>query len=285
MKRYLFGKYVLDVPDDHSIYDIHRKDVLYDRLYGTVVERICEASPSGVVIDIGANIGDTAALIATYARNPIVSIEGSDKYIEYLRRNAPIIGQQVSVLERFVIPACLKGHQLRYVLRDGSGFLASVDSELVSIVPRDKFIDVPSMISACRSKGEGVALVKSDTDGCDGFIVAELMDELAVPLFFECDLNETNAGHSSPWPDVFRRLEESRYGIIVFDNAGIPMCIAEDGVGELLRDLSGYIHMQRCAGLVKIYYLDVWAFPPNTVDLFRQIGTQLRKRFLHPYGF
>jgi len=44
--------------------------------------------PSGTIVDIGANIGDTAAIISTHARpNKLILIEGSDYFFDILVRN------------------------------------------------------------------------------------------------------------------------------------------------------------------------------------------------------
>lgn len=284
MKRYAFGKYVLDVPDDHSILDIHRKDQLYDRLYGSIVERICSTAPRGVVVDVGANIGDTAAMIATHVSNPIVGVEGSEKFLEYLRRNAQIIGPQLTIFDRFVMPSAVKDRSLSYVAREGTGYLTSTTPER-SAVPPEMFVDLAGLLGTCQEYGEEIALFKSDTDGCDGFIVAEAMDYLTCPLFFECDANDILEGVPSPWPATFDLLDSRGYAVVVFDNAGLPMCATASNAGTLLRDLSGYITMQRCAGLLKIFYLDVWAFPPGHAHLFGTVSDGLRQRFLKPYGF
>ena len=135
------------------------------------------------------------------------------------------------------------------------------------------------------ARGAGTGLVKSDTNGVDGFLMLDYLDQTDCPLFFECDTVNTIGGLPSPWPAVFQRLSDRNYSVVVYDNFGLPLCIAANDPGQLLRDLCGYIHMQYCTQPIRLYYLDVWAFPPSASGLFEQVAQQIRARFLRPYGF
>jgi len=123
VRRYLFGKTILDIPDGHKIREIHRQDSLYDRAFGFILEAIADRAPDSVFLDVGANIGDTAALMAGYVGNPIVSVEGGEEFLPFLRSNAAMIGPQVSLIERFVRSESLRGSRLRYNSGLGTGAL------------------------------------------------------------------------------------------------------------------------------------------------------------------
>lgn len=284
MKRYLFGRFVLDMPDNHKIVGIHREHYLYDRLCGLVLEEIASHHPSDVFLDIGANIGDTAAVMASHAANPIVSVEGGDEFLPFLRTNAKIVGPQIKVVEGFVRPQSLVDHQVWYESRDGSGALLPL-REGERPVSLDRFVSITEVLEEAHALGPSVGLVKTDTDGFDGFLLLELMEVTCCPLFFECNLTETFSAAPTPWPDVFRELSRRKFAVVVFDNFGLPLCAAKSDVGDLLSDLSGNIHMQHCAGRVRTHYLDVWAFPQDAVELFQSVTSRLRNRYLKPYGF
>jgi FkbM family methyltransferase len=285
MRRYPFGKFILDIPDNHRILDIHRKDILYDRLHCFAIELLAKRRPNGVLLDIGANVGDSAALMASVASNPIVAVEGSDEFLPYLRRNAAMIGAQVSIIDKFVNVPALNAVALAYEARPGSGALKLAGSIPGESLPDSRFIDVSSVLAHCKTISPETALVKCDTDGCDGFIVSELLQKVAAPIYFECDTTDLVGDAESPWPALFKQLDSANYSIVIWDNSGLPMCAVDQGVGSLLRDLSGYIHMQHCVGLTKIYYLDVLAFPPTDKSLFVEVAGCLRDRYLRPYLF
>jgi FkbM family methyltransferase len=284
VKRYSFGKFVLDIPDDHKVRDIHREDYLYDRLYDPILDVIGARNPSGVLLDIGANVGDSAAFMATYLHNPIVSVEGAEAFLPSLRGNAELIGPQVKVIERFVSSPLLRSHRLRFDALAGTGSLRPASTDDIP-VPADRFISVTELLAQAHEFGPSIALVKSDTDGFDGFLLPELLDLTDCPICFECDLIITFAGAPTPWPNVFRRLTMGNYGVVVFDNVGLPLCATNSNPGELLADLSGNIHMQYCVGHIRTHYIDVWAFPPSAVDVFHEVTVKLRQRYLKPFGF
>lgn len=279
MKRYPFGKFILDIPDDHRIIEIHHGAALYDRAFGLMLEEIQRANPTGTIFDIGGNIGDTAAFIATYVSNPIVSVEGSPVYAEYFKSNLRHFGRQVSLVDKFVRTEALSKTSLAYGGKEGSGALKVSTSEALDDA---KFVSVDELVKSARSN---IALVKSDTDGFDGYIVSDFMAKTKVPLFFECDTLSVPSGMPNPWPALFSRLQSDRYSIVVFDNYGLPMFVEDEHPEKVLKDLSGYVHLQRSVHPVRIHYFDVWAFPPNSKDAFNRAAGRLRSDLLKPFGF
>jgi len=277
MRRYAFGKYLLDIPDDHKIVSIHRDAAFYDRAYGFILEEISKVSPAGVFLDIGGNIGDSAAFFASHVPNPILSVEGDSEFAAYFKSNLRYLGKQVRFIERFVRTEALKDLQFAFNHDAGSGYLSVTDSASIDAA---KFITTDELLKQAGP----LALVKSDTDGMDGFIIADIMDKVPdVPLFFECDTMYYMPGTANPWPHIFRKLDE--YSVVLFDNQGLPMVVAETNAAAILRDLSGYLHLQRCVHPVRTHYLDVWAFPSNWQDTFDTVANRLRSDLLKPYAF
>ncbi|NTF50358.1 hypothetical protein A6U85_23965 [Agrobacterium sp. 13-626] len=278
MKRYPFGKFILEIPDDHKIIEIHRDSVFYDRSFGLVLEEIGRENPRGTIIDIGANIGDTAAFIATYTGNPILSVEGNEDFIGYYNSNKRRIGDQVSLVEKFVHTDTLSKLSLTYASGGGTGAMRVADT---ATVDSQKFISTDDLI---KLAGKNIALVKSDTDGLDGFIISDFLAKTDAPLFFECDTIAVLKGAKNPWPALFSKLQEKRYSVVVFDNFGLPMFIEDSTPEQALKDLSGYVHLQRAVHPTRIHYLDVWAFPPGAAA-FKRVASRLRNDMLKPYDF
>ena len=285
MKYYPFGKFVLSTPDDHKIRSIHQSDCFYDRLYGPQLEVTVRPNPRGTIIDIGANIGDTCAFFRTHVGNPILAVEGSGDLLVYLRENVPAIGPDITIIDKFIKPTRLVSNSMNYRLGPGSGRLLPADSGAGVPVADDRYVTIDALIAQAARNPDGIALFKTDTDGIDGFIMADVLGRVDCPLFFECDLINTFSNAATPWPDVLERLDAMNYAIIVFDNHGIPMLSAASGGGALLRDLSGYIHTQHCVGNVYIHYVDVWAYPPSAAALFAEAQAMMRAKLLKPYAF
>lgn len=277
MKRYMFGKFLLDIPDDHKIVAIHRDAALYDRAFGFILEEIAKASPNGALLDIGANIGDTAAFFASYVSNPIVGVEGNPQFTTYFESNLRHFGEQVRLIDKFIRTDALASLKLSYSGGEGTGVLSVAENDTLD---DGQFMSTDDLL---KEVGD-LSLIKSDTDGMDGFIIADMIAKAPdVPLFFECDTTIAMPGTANPWPGVFDALND--YGVVVFDNQGLPMLVAEESVSQTLRDLSGYLHLQRCVHPVRIHYLDVWAFPRKWKDTFDAVAERLRNDMLKPHAF
>jgi FkbM family methyltransferase len=277
MKRYPFGKFLLDIPDDHKIISIHQEAVFYDRAFGFILEEISKASPTGVMLDIGGNVGDTAAFIASYVSNPIVSVEGNPDFLAYFKSNLRHLGTQVRLIEKFIRTDALASLKLAYSSLGGTGFLSVNETDALDDT---RFISTDDLLKEVGT----LSIIKSDTDGMDGFIISDMLAKAPdVPLFFECDTIITLADAANPWPTVFDKLND--YSVVVFDNKGLPMLISETDVAKTLRDLSGYLHLQRSVHPIRVHYLDVWAFPRTWKDTFDIVTRRLRGDMLKPYAF
>lgn len=277
MKRYLFGKFLLDIPDDHKITLIHRDAAFYDRAFGFILEEISKTSPGGVMLDIGGNVGDTAAFFASYVSNPIVSVEGNFDFTAYFKSNLRHFGTQVRLIEKFIRTDALANLKLAYSGGQGTGVLSVSETGTLDDA---SFMSTDDLL---EEVGE-LSLIKSDTDGMDGFIISDMLEKAPdVPLFFECDTTIALQGTANPWPQLFDRLND--YSVVIFDNQGLPMLVADENAAQVLRDLSGYLHLQRCVHPTRIHYLDVWAFPRSWKSTFDAVAERLRGDMLKPYAF
>lgn len=165
------------LPLSHELPFYRHDHPLYDRAIGHIA-----AEAGGPIVDIGANVGDTAAEMRAQTDAPILCIESDDRFFSLLERNAP---------------------QLEPVELEHT----AVESEkpLARILEEHPLFAEP-------------ALVKIDTDGMDVPIILANLDFLArvrPVLFFEYD------PHFGATPDVFERLREIGYRTMdVYENTG-----------------------------------------------------------------
>ena len=61
------GAYQLQI-QNHLLLSLHKFQPYRDLCVGVVAKYIAAKYPGGTIVDIGANVGDTAALIATYSK-------------------------------------------------------------------------------------------------------------------------------------------------------------------------------------------------------------------------
>src|SRR5215469_15945296 len=81
------GRYVIQVPGINPVYGYYEENPDFTCQIGTLTSLVGEKYPQLGVIDIGANVGDTACLIKTAADVPVLCIEGDDKSFEFLQKN------------------------------------------------------------------------------------------------------------------------------------------------------------------------------------------------------
>lgn len=166
---YRIGDVVLELPLSHELPFYRHDHPLYDARIGPLAGEL-----GGPVVDIGANVGDTAAFIRAETSVPILSIEGDGRFFALLERNASRLGDVE--LERAYVEA--PGHKT-----------------LAQILGEHPRFARPS-------------LLKIDTDGMDIAILEANLDLLARErpvLFFEYD------PHFGARPEIFDRLRDAGY--------------------------------------------------------------------------
>ena len=171
-----YGRFQLVFPKNHLILSFLDSQPYRDLNLAMAAKFLGEKYPDDQIVDIGANVGDTAALMATQVNNPLVLIEASDYYFGLLQKNSALFPNKVS-LHNVLIG---DGGDRRGVLNHWGGtasFCADEQSE--TMVPSARLEDIVD---------EHVCLVKSDTDGHDFAILnASLLwlEKVKPALFFE----------------------------------------------------------------------------------------------------
>jgi FkbM family methyltransferase len=232
------GNADLRLPLSHELPFYRHDHPEYDRAIGRIAAEI-----GGPVVDVGANVGDTAAEIRSRSDVPILCVEGDDRFFALLVANAKQIAG-VELEHAFVdAPANARverGAGTARLVRACNSELQS--SEALRSKPLARILEEHP---AFREP----ALLKLDTDGMDVPIVLANLDLLARTrpvLFFEYD------PHLGATPDVFERLREIGYRRLdVYENTG-----------ELAQsvDLPGAIH-DEYAGHGGARYADVCIWP------------------------
>ena len=100
-KEYKVGNHQILLPLNHLLDQYQAKWTRYDTVLGIVAQIVFEKYPESTAIDIGANVGDSAALINKYINIPILCIEGYPEFIPFLEYNAVQIGN-VQVAPYFI---------------------------------------------------------------------------------------------------------------------------------------------------------------------------------------
>lgn len=207
----------LRLPWSHRLPDYVAVHATYGRNVVELAAALAERTDGPLqVLDIGANVGDTALQILSEVDALVLCVEGDPYWLTWLARN-------VAADPRVVIEASLVGvdggAELTPVRRGGTTRFEAAG------VAGSARVSTPAQVRDRHPDFAGVRLVKCDTDGFDVPIVPAVAQAWSgTPvLFFEYDHRLTRlAGHDpmTVWPAL------SDLGYVeagVWDNHGRPL--------------------------------------------------------------
>jgi hypothetical protein len=91
------GNFLLTTPGNHILFRLRSAQPFRDQAVGIIAGELAHRYPGKSLVDIGANIGDTAAMMATHSPSPIILVEPSEFYGRFLRENASRIPNTTSI--------------------------------------------------------------------------------------------------------------------------------------------------------------------------------------------
>ena len=273
------GRHQIRLPRHSEKLNIKQAFRLYDTALGLVASLTKSKYPGLCAIDIGANVGDTAALIRRDSDIPVLCVEGDAQLLPLLRENLDNLGPESEIEPTFV---GRRGVYIDSSLIDDPGRNASLIGAVrpwatTALRTLDEILSDHPRFSASK-------LLKTDTEGFDFEIIHESLGFIkrAKPvLFFEYDPHfcpeDPDAGLAT-----IRLLVGAGYRrFAYYDNFGNYLTDIDSQDQGRFEDLDHYLHSNRLYGTA-IYYFDICAFHGDDVDLAdelrarSQTGRQLR---------
>jgi FkbM family methyltransferase len=206
----------LVLPWSHRLPDYAALTPEYGQNLVALARGLGESGPVSV-LDIGANVGDSALQILHAVDGSVLCVEADKAYLEFLHQNVDddsrvqVVEALLSASEGGLTKAVRSGGTTRFVAGTGSDGMPSVSAD-------DLRREFPEF--------DGLRLIKSDTDGYDVDLVpaaARAWASAKPVLFFEYDPYLTRiAGFEAG--DVWERLEELGYrDVAVWDHSGTAL--------------------------------------------------------------
>jgi FkbM family methyltransferase len=155
----------------------------YDRALPRICEMLAEIDKKLILIDVGANIGDTASLVSEKVNNgSIFCIEGDKKYLNFLKQNISMIKNNNIFIEQNFCIDNLENNQLIIEAKNGTAHLSfSGESKLKNIDTLDNMIDRNKIFMDAN-------LLKIDTDGFEITVLKgskKILRNVHPAIFFE----------------------------------------------------------------------------------------------------
>lgn len=253
-QTHLIGGHPVALPPGHDLPFFQRRDPTYDAYAAELLRELADGAGRMLVIDVGANVGDTAVEALAAASNiEVVAVEGDPEFAAYARRNLAQFGGRARVVEGFVGPA--GSHYSRANATTGGFAGGHVGATEITewVTPGDLLVDASSFDEV---------LWKSDIDGYDVHVLAQHWEKIHAAchtLWFEFDPIHT-LGDRSDVAALITLLAESGRELRVFDNLGREMVrlTAGEGVRNGLTAINNWLWKQP-EGHVTVPYVDIWA--------------------------
>lgn len=274
-KNHQVGAFTLILPNDHNLDTYQSTWRRYDTALGYISQAIFKKYLNSTAIDIGANVGDTAALIRTYNKDvPLLCVEGNPEFIFYLEKNS----QQISNVQ---IAKCFIGDDDREVDAEKISSQGGTASVLEAVKTGAKqIIPMQSLATLLQNypRFQASKLLKVDTDGYDFTIIQsslEILKTYQPVLFFEYDIFVTPNGGRKSLSTLQALMEIGYERFIIYDNFGNYLLSLTAADGDRFHDLNAYLRSNhQKSGRAVVYYFDICAFSQQDIDLFEQIRRQ-----------
>ncbi len=240
----------LRLPLSHEMPTYRRLYPAYDRpLEEVAVAMSADVALPFCVIDVGANVGDSAIALLASGVDAVLCVEGVPRYVRLLHDNVDRLGERVVVAPYFITETAQR--VAANVARGTATASHGGSNDPTSITFTDLLARYPSFLDA--------RLVKIDTDGLDQAVLrsaASWLRERKPAVFFEHDpALQRDQGYDGA--DVWPFLEDLGYSSVrLWSNTGLPLW-----QGHLT---SAAEEVATC--LMRFAYIDVLATAGVTVE-------------------
>ncbi len=261
-------------PKEHMIEFYLNKYKYYSRNLARIAKYMESKYSSYNIIDIGANIGDSIALLrGGNVSQQIFAVEGEPQYYKLLEQNL----KQFSNIKAF---ECYLGEETKeekLIMQTelGTSKLSKDTGQGIKVKKLDDFVD--------ENKLENIKLLKIDTDGFDLKILRGAWDLLKTSspvLFFEYDANYLDENGEDAI-DIFNQLASIGYKkILYYDNFGRLLISVTTDDKALIRQLYAYIKKGEGA----FHYYDLCVFHELDEDLAKLVIKKEMEFFQDKFG-
>jgi FkbM family methyltransferase len=250
------------VPLSHMLPYIVQDFPQYSTNLTRISNSVYEKYPEMIAIDVGANVGDSVALMRKSAYFPILCIEGDEKFFNFLSENG-LQFQNVQMLQVYLSDQS-EELSAELISKDGTATVNLLKSDNDRIIVKTLSVVCESLIDFSQAK-----LLKIDTDGFDTRIIRggqQLILEGNPVIFFEYDPFFL-LKRDSKYLEVFHFLRNLGYsGLLLYDNFGDFLCSAKCSDELFLSEITSYY-----TGRLSYSYLDICAFHEKDTDLFEKL--------------
>jgi FkbM family methyltransferase len=269
---YKIGNYEMEIPANYDLPKFQKAWKLYDHFLPVLVKHI---NSDKIIIDVGANIGDTAIALLQKCQNPMICIEPSDSFYDLLEKNLKgLLGKDFSRVT--LVKSLIGTGNITGVLEHTKGGTAKIkvgeSSNSVKPVALDSLVSDPSQVQ----------LIKVDTDGYDFDVLKsadKIMSQAEPVLYWENALFEDF--QVTGYSELYTLLQQKGYKHIwIFDNFG--NLISKETDFETLKNINSYLYtMDKYKCTRSFYYTDILATTEKNRSSVEKAIEEYRKEWIN----
>ena len=276
---------MITLPSGHML-DLYQKSFKnYDKKLPAIARLVEKKYPSMSIVDIGANIGDTAVALRDACNASLICVEGNSIFLPLLKANLSKLPGIICIVPKF-IGSKSPQNLGRVVTINGTAHIEReikydyVESSQENI----SFITYEELLATNANLPE-VRLIKTDTDGFDFKIILTSINKIAATLpiiFIEFDPLFSPENERLEALYAMGELIDRGYShYVIYDNFGNYLISFSESAHERFKDLFCFLEQSRSNG-GGIIYLDVCCFSEKDIDIFNQLVDAERTNKLIP---
>ena len=253
------GNFDLLSPESHLLFELQKIGPYRDLCIGISAKIICDKYHDATIVDIGANIGDTAAIIASHVSNKLILVEGSDYYYKFLEKNLHLFPNAIVPIKAMVSDGKVIQGELRHW--GGTAYFKGIEQEELTTptLPLSEIAD------------ENTRFIKIDTDGFECSILNAALpwlEQQRPAILFENQLrNEMELKRFSKLYDSLSNIGY-RY-FVAWDDPGFHI-LSTDSV-DAVKDLNRYQYNIHKSNLPRINNYDIICLHESDEDIYAEL--------------
>lgn len=220
---------------------------------GRLAAAIYKKYPGMTVIDVGANVGDTIAVLKSAADVPVIGVEGDDTSFQFLEKNIAQFSN-VSIVKTFLG----EKSQETKVSMDKSGWNNTIIPDAAG-TQQVQFKSLDDVMNEGGYNNAEIKLLKVDVEGFDTIVLrgaAAIIHQHKPVLFFEYNRENMIAINEDGLSTILSFRKEGYNKIAFFDHKG-TLLVATDMINE---EVITYLHNYISSRHNLLGYYDICIF-------------------------
>ncbi|GHV23502.1 hypothetical protein AGMMS49959_16730 [Planctomycetales bacterium] len=222
---------------------------LYDRALPRICNKVKEIDNKLFLIDIGANIGDTVALVSELVDDAsILCVEGNTEFLYFLKQNtASIKNNQITIEYKFCVET-LVGNQFKAETKNGTAHLSVADDTVIENIDT-----LDNMIERNRIFYQ-TNILKIDTDGFEIAVLngaKNFLNQSRPIIYFEFTPDAYVQNKQNPMDLIDLLVSLGYKKALFYNNFGLPIGVYDFTDKGIIKGLIDKIDLR------EIHYYDI----------------------------